>query len=257
MDHLESAAALDALTKRSELLDLLRDGPRRKSDLAERAAVSRSTIDRALRQLELAGLIERCQGGFALTLGGRLMLEAYHEFHARLEDYCRAHPLVSALPADSRLESELLRDATIVRPEPQAPMKPVLHFRRLVDGADRLRGLSPAILPSYVDVFRTQVVEHGMTAELVLDSGVLERLTADYADEFGEVLATGDLTVYEAASELPFGLVITDDGTVGVVLYEQYSIQGLIVNDTDAALVWADRIYREICEDGERIEVGE
>ena len=248
MDHPEPRTVLDLLAKRSDLLALLRDGPQQKSELVEASGVSRSTVDRAIRELRLAGLVDRGAEGFALTLCGRLSLAEFESFMERLSTLCRCHALISALPADTEIEPALLDGADITLPEPQVPMKPLLRFERIIERASEIRGFSPAILPSYVDLFHRRVAHDDLSVELVLEEGVVERLATNYAAELGDVLETGRVGIHEAARSVPYGLVITGEGEVAVVIYDDSGIAGVITNDADAAYEWAADRYARIKE---------
>ena len=248
MDHPDPRTALDLLVKRSELLDLFRSGAKHKGDLVDEADVSRSTVDRALRDLELAGFVDRTGDGFVLTLCGRLMLSEYESFVARLENLCRSHALIAALPAETSIEPALLDGAEITLPEPQVPMKPLVRFEELIESASRIRGFSPAVLPSYVDLFHRRVTEEELSVELILESGVVRRLATNYAEELGAALDTGRVAVREAPQTLPFGLVVTGAGEVGVVIYDESGIAGVITNDREDAYEWAMKRYGEVRE---------
>lgn len=249
MDHPDPRTALDLLAKRSDLLDLLRSGAMRKGDLVDGADVSRSTVDRALRELQLSGLVDRTSDGFVLTLCGRLMLAEYESFVERLANLCRSQAIIAALPAEASIEPALLDGAEITLPEPQVPMKPVLRFEELIGSASRIRGFSPAVLPSYVDLFHRRVTDEELSVELVLEEGVVRRLATNYAEELGDALDTGKVTIRESPHPLPYGLVVTGAGEVGVVVYDESSIAGVITNDREAAYEWAMERYGQVREE--------
>jgi len=61
--------------RREPTLRLLSDGPTTNRDVIDALEVSRSTVTRALRELEEAGFVGRRDGGYATTLAGRFALE--------------------------------------------------------------------------------------------------------------------------------------------------------------------------------------
>ena len=76
---------IELLLQRNDVFEQLSTQPTPKRDLAEGLDVSRSTIDRALREIESAGLAERCNDGVTLTLCGRLVVEEFERLDTRLQ----------------------------------------------------------------------------------------------------------------------------------------------------------------------------
>ena len=68
----DTAALADVLRKRAPLLETLADGPLTQRDVRDELGVSRSTVYKALRELESAGLVVGRPEGYALTGLGRL-----------------------------------------------------------------------------------------------------------------------------------------------------------------------------------------
>jgi len=105
-----------ALEKRARLLRMLADGPMDKPALRDALEVSRSTVYKALRELEELGLVHRVDDGYALTQFGRLARRKHDEFRATVGDYtCRflTRPgLFSATELDDGTAT-LLQHATV------------------------------------------------------------------------------------------------------------------------------------------------
>lgn len=257
MGSFTSSTLLDVLTKRARFLDILLDDPKHKYELVEATNVSRSTVDRAVRELEVVELIERSADGFRPTLCGKLVYQEYSKFNRRLDAMCDSTALLSVLPNDAPMDLSILEDAKIWLSEAQAPMKPIHHLEELLANASSIRGLSPVVLPRYVDLFYEQTVNANVCVELVLESRVISHLTSRYTEQFNEALQTARLTIQEFTDRLPFGLLISDSGKVGVVVYEEGTVRGVILNETDAALEWAENAYERYYNQAESISLGE
>src|SRR6056297_1681780 len=143
----------DLLAQRADLLRAVRDGAPPKPELAAALSVSRSTVDRAVRDLEDSGLVERA-GGVTLTLKGRLALDSYETFAAHLRDFEAAETALKTLPNDARVDRSLFRDATVVEATPVAPQRATEAYRSLVADATRVRGYASALLDGNVQTFR-------------------------------------------------------------------------------------------------------
>lgn len=234
---------IETVVKRAAFLDRLAAGPITKRDLRDELEVSRSTVYKAVRELEDAGIVEQTGDRCRLTLYGRLLVEQYHLFAETVGDVERHEPLLGALPPDCPMITDVLVGAEYVLAERHAPNRPIGRVEELVRRADSVAAMTPVVIPQYIDLYYEQVVEHGTTADIVLESPVVEHLRSDHGDKFAEAIETGRLAVWETGEALPFGLVVSVDEVLVVVYTEGGELAGLIVNDTDAALDWGREVF--------------
>jgi len=235
-------ATVELLTGQVDLLRVLRDGPKAKGTLVEVLPVSRSTVDRAVRELEGAGLIERDGGTAGLTVSGRLLLEEYEEFRAGVAGLQRAATTIEPVPPNTDIGLEVFRGATIVGAEPHAPYEPVQALKRFLRGAERIYGVASAVLPDYVDLYSRQIIEEGTEVELVVSAPVLETLVGEYSGPLEDSLETGRLTIYEVEADPPFSTILAfhDEPEVGLVVYGDSGTTGFVRNDSPEAVEWAE-----------------
>lgn len=238
--------APQVIRSRFSVVDALRATPRQKPELGEHLDVSRSTIDRAIRELESAGLVAREDDGYAVTLYGSLLAERYEAFLRETDDVTTAGPLLETLPPDAPMSIDVLADATVDRAVPPVPHQPVSRFERLLRDADRLRGLSRTISQSTTPDLIRERVEEGMVGELVVGSELGSYMREHRREPEGEMIETGRYRLLEV-ERVPYGLAILDvdrDAYVVVFVYgENNDLLGTITNDAPAAVAWADRIY--------------
>ncbi|UPW00290.1 DUF1724 domain-containing protein [Halorussus gelatinilyticus] len=236
---------ISTVVKRAAFLGRLAEGPTSKRDLRDELGVSRSTVYKAVRELEDRGLVTETDEGVALTLVGRLLREECRTFEERVAAVLDGESLLSALPADVPVTTDLLVGAETVRGERHAPTGPVEHIDDFVRRTDRVVGFTPVVLPQYVDIFHEEVVGGDLTADLVLESPVVEYLRENHAERLSESLATGRLAVRRTDETLPFGLVVAEDeGLVLIVYDESGDLRGVLLNDTEAALDWGREMFR-------------
>lgn len=239
---------LALMARRGDLLRLLGARPREKLELEAELDVSRSTIDRAIRDLEARDFVTRTPDGYRQTLSGRLALAEYDRFTGRIQGICESSTVLASLARETDVDLAMLEDATVARADRTSPHRPLEELYGLVEVADSVTGFAPAIHPQQVETYRTRIEEHGMTADLVVTDGVVERLLADYADAFATVVETDDVRLRVTAEELAYSLTIaeTPDGPVAAIMvYADDGIRGCIHNDEPAAIRWArDRFER-------------
>lgn len=241
---------ITAIERRGELLRELADGPTGKHELDRRLGVSRSTIDRGVRELEEIGLVERADGGYRQTLPGRLTLSEYDRFQDRVAGLCDGTDLLAAVEPDADMEPAMLSGAQIVEATRSSPQRPVEMLYEVVERATSVRGFAPAIHPQQVETYRGRIVDDGMAAEIVVTDAALERLVTDYAEAFEEALACDHVTFWESDAEMPYSVTLaeTSDGTyAGLLVYSEHGILGCALNDSPAAIEWAEaRFEREL-----------
>jgi predicted transcriptional regulator len=243
-----SVEAVELVARRADLLRELRDGPKTKPALADALDVSRSTVDRAVRELEREEYVCR-RDGIALALKGRLVLSAYEEFAANLDALDTAEPAIDTLPVDAQVDDTLFRGGEVVEADSVAPQRATERFRQLVEEAERIRGYASALLDSTVPTYRRRMVEDGMEVELVIAPEVLDALVTGHGDAVADARATGNLTLLRATETIAYSLMLVDDGAkthVCALFYDENGHTGLLRNDDPEAVVWASGLYADL-----------
>lgn len=232
---------LEVVGRRHELVAALEGGPATKPELVEAVGVSRSTVDRAVRELESRGVVERRNGAYRLTLFGVMVLEEFEAFRDRLAGLHRAEPLLASLPRDAPLESVALADAEVVTAARTEPYRPVDRHFELVGRADQTDVIGTALSPQYVSTYRERVVDGGMRLRAALPEDVMARLVTEYDDQLGEMLATGRVRLRELPEPPPFSLAVVrapESTHLGVLVYGPDGVKGYVRNDSPAAIAW-------------------
>ncbi|WP_276282000.1 helix-turn-helix transcriptional regulator [Halorussus caseinilyticus] len=245
---------ISTVVKRASFLDRLTDGPTSKRDLRDELNLSRSTVYKAVRELETHGLVTESDEGVELTLVGRLLADQYREFEARAAGVYDNESLLSVLPDDAPVTTDLLLGADTVLAERHAPTRPVTYIEALVRNADSVSGVVPVVLPQYVDLFHGELVTDDLTADLVLEDPVVEYLSDEHGERFGEALATGRLSIRRTDETLPFGLIAAEGDGIILIGYEGGGeLRGIIRNDTPAALDWGERVFRNYWDEADEV----
>ncbi|PSP77020.1 hypothetical protein BRC81_11820 [Halobacteriales archaeon QS_1_68_20] len=249
---------LEVLTNRAEILRRLCDGPAYKRDLVDEMEHSRSTIDRAVDDLEAANLVERRDDGIVATVAGRLALERLRSFRGELDDVVAAEAVLDPLSFDAPIETDAVAGGeTILATEP-APYRPLERFHGTLADARRYRALLPALDdPRHVRLLYEHVVTGGRPAELVVAPELLQALreefprrTAAMAESDGFDVHVGDVP--------PFALALVDRGdadpatTVAILVFnESGAVHGVLLNETPAAVRWAEDRYAAVRADSD------
>ena len=252
---------MEVVSKRADFVDALADRPAEKRDLVDRVGVSRSTVNRAIWDLEEAGLVEDADGEYRLTVSGRLLHEQYDRYEAEATAIAAANGLLQYLPQSTLINVDFLRGADVFTVADPAPHVPATVLTEVIGDAESVRGVSRSHAAPTVDEALRDVVARGGTIEVVFRDGVFDQIRSMY-DWVTDRVASGDYRPH-VVDDLPYGLVIAEqaakqpaasepssadtpaDRTVYclVVHDERESLAGIIVNDTDVAVEWATDVF--------------
>ncbi len=246
MSDPEVANVANIVTKRERTLRILTDGPRRKTGLVESLDQSRSTLDRAIRELEEAGLVEPVNGGYRATSFGRNALETYLTYQERLDGLCEGASLLEPLPPDTPLGPAFLTHADVSMADPSAPDRVIEQVFDSVDAAEGLRGLAPATLTGHLETFHQHATRGGCHPEIVVTESVFDHLLRVRGERLEQSIRNGEVRLMKGPVPLRFGLWIVDDTEAGIIVYTETGIKGVAVNDTDAALEWTNEVYDRV-----------
>lgn len=237
--------------------------PRQKCELVRELEESRSTIDRALRELERARFVERDEAGYRTTLAGELALAEHERYAARLDGLAERRDLLDGLSRDEPLDCALFERAEASLPTQSSPHAPVEELGAFLRDFRHVRVFATAIIPKYVELYRERVVEGDATADFVLSEGVLEWLLSRRADDVMDFFAADGVTVAETETDHSFSLVIADyggasagavggsptDRAVGVMFYDEGSLAGFVHTDARDAVAWAETRFERIADE--------
>ncbi|ADD04995.1 HTH domain protein [Natrialba magadii ATCC 43099] len=245
-----TADVVETVSRRRELLEALATGPQRKRDLVEQLACSRSTIDRAIRELERFEFIERAESGYRLTAVGRLALEEFSRTTRTFASINEASQVLAAIPREAPMSPTFLEDATVSEPEPHAPNAPLQELAASFETATRVRGCSSAErIPETRARLHQRTIEDDLSVELILTTDLAEFLLSAYPGQVSGVVSEADSNMYEIES-IPYELAIVeqpDDCRIFLfALNDRAEIEGVIENDTQAALEWAESAFAEL-----------
>lgn len=246
------AGLAETLRTREPLLRRLADGPATQRELREALSVSRSTVYKALKELEEADLVVRRADGYALTRFGRVAWQRHDAYVAQLGRLEAARPLLETLPDGSPVPLSVFERARIIVAGRHAPERPLEQLEARTETADRLRCVSPAGMPRYLGELHDAVRAGELTVEIVVEAAALGRLEAGY-DRFEEAAETPGLGLYSIGDELPFALVLFDDARLGLFGYGDGGLVGAAFTDDVDALHWGERTFERYRSDADRV----
>ena len=235
------------VSSRRQLLESLRANPKDKRTLVMEVELSRSTVDRSVRELQTQGVIEYRDGKLAVTPVGEVALEGVAEMTATIEVGQRLKPVLQWVPPGTLdLDLQLLADAEIVLPEDGNPWAMVDRHGKMLKQVIKGQAILPLTGLHACEVLHDRVVNEGAVFECVVNRGVAETFETNpqYAGLVEEMIATGRFTVYEYDGELPYFVgVFGEMAQLGVD--EDGAPRAVVETDSPEVAAWAAGKYDE------------
>jgi predicted transcriptional regulator len=155
MDYVSPLDDVEFLARSSHrvvVVQLLQKGPWTRPDIHEETGISQPTLGRVLGSLVDRNWVEQVGREYQFTPVGALVAEEFIDLLDTLETFHQLGDVIDFLPVD-RLDLDVrsLGGATVTAPEPSDVLKHIRRLEELVFDADRVRILTPTMLPDSVD----------------------------------------------------------------------------------------------------------
>lgn len=248
-DHLDAI-----LTERHSYLCALIEQPRSKCDLENELDGSRSTLDRALRDLADADLAKYEDGVWKPTPLGRCSYKTREAYLDRLENLAEAAPLFNELSSGSPIDCAFVIGADVHETDPSMPDAVMRTLLDSVEGGQDVSVATPVIVTGFAEDFYERVRTGGnYSLELITPPDVFERTRAAFPTLTEELLDDENVSLYTASIPFSFGLWIVDSAEAGIIVFTDQGIRGIFLNDTTQALDWATDQYGRVKQDADPV----
>ncbi|GAB6861714.1 helix-turn-helix transcriptional regulator [Haloplanus litoreus] len=243
----ESAATVVA--RRLDTLRALDAGAASKVTIVDRAGVSRSTVDRALRELATVGFVASTPDGYRLTLPGRLALSTHRRQARRMDALADAAPVFDDVEVGFDVDPAVFDGATLIEAEPYAPARPVAAVADVVGRATHVSVYAGRFLSRHARLYHDRIMSAGMTASFVTTPRVLERQASVHPGDMRDAVESGRVAIRRTDRDDPVTLVLaeTPDGPeMGLVVYRDDGPRGFVGNDDPLATRWARSFHQRL-----------
>lgn len=198
---------------------------------------------------------------YAITPKGRLIHEVMRslfETFGLVEDVQpELEPFLEvATKFDVEIDRDVLReltDAEVYAATPTDLNIPSSEYLDFISDADHVRGISWVSSDLFVEQYHGYVKEQEKTVELILTSEVLENLAKEHTEDWGEILETGNVTLFEH-DVYPFGMTVVKRGVAwGYFDTERGTHEYELITESDVVHDWATRVFERFREEGRNI----
>lgn len=246
----------DLVARRADVLAALSE-PRTKPEVVAESGRARSTVDRAILELEEADLACREGSTYRRTRTGAMLLAEREDYRDRLDVYYEARPFVDGLEPDDPIDPALLRNADVDVGTETMPEKGVKRNIEIVKEATRVWGVVPRMYDIYTTLYTRRVLEEGMEVRAIYDPETFEVAAEEYDGDFADLTDTGNVEVFVSEGVPSYGISVTDTPDGRVVQGEVDPPDGPrvgLTNDSEAAVAWVEDLLTEIEADARRVQ---
>ncbi|WP_434522576.1 tetratricopeptide repeat protein [Halorubrum sp. AS12] len=245
----EPSDLVGVVERRLDFLERLAAGPLRKHELVDALGHSRSTVNRAIDELEAAGLVAGETDGYRTTLSGRLLASEYREFLTVADDLAAAGDVLDPLGADADVSPAVLREAETYRAAAPDPYRPLEVLDGALADADAVAAALPAFpYPRVAERLRRTGVGGG-TVDLALAERAYRHAADRFADDLGAV-ARRDGCRIAAVDTVDVGVVAADGTALLLTFDDDGTLHGAAASTDPEAVAWAEARVRDLIDRG-------
>jgi predicted transcriptional regulator len=253
---LEEIEFLALSSNRVELLRLLAEAPRTRSDLAATTGASQATLGRILHDFEERSWVRRESGAYEATATGRLVADGFTDLLDILETEAELRDIVEYLPTDALgFDLRRLADATITVPTQTRPNAPLQRALDLVRDADEYRVFSHAFNEQSLRAIRERTTDGG-TFEGVFSRSAIDALADDseLRRRLASLLDAEGAEVRIREEEIPVAVTIADE-VVHLLLRDADGVlRASVETDDPVVRSWAEDAFERYWETASPID---
>lgn len=246
---------LSTIMKRAEILRCISQGISEKRKIEANIDMSRSTINRAYSELEDQGLLQKSSGNFDLSLYGKIALEQYEFLIDSYGVLNNSSTIIRNISADSYVDLRLLNGAETVSPNERMPSRPYQDMKEKILNADLLKGFLSVEPPEFTEVVNEAAFSQNLTVELILEDELITALSDIHVELLIELVNSENSNLWQSSINLPYEVFIFDTEQVWMCVHQNGGgLCGIIRNNTNPAVEWANEIFNQYQEEAKALE---
>lgn len=253
---LEDIAFLARSESRVAVLQALRGQSLDRRAIETETGIPRSTLGRALGDLEEQGWVEQEDRTYRTTTAGNLVLDRFVPLLETMDGLRTLDDAIDLLPLDDMgVDVRQLRDATVVTPTELQPTEPYDYHMEVLRAVDRLSVVARTAPPPVVATVHDEITAGRLDATFVLDESYLETLSAD--DETRakwEDIAGRTGSVLRHEGPIPYMLAVLDETVHLWPCDDGGDTWGLLEIENAALRRWAEDTISEFSEEARQTE---
>lgn len=232
------------VSNREKILQTLIDHPQSKASMETSLDYSRSTINRAIRELERHELVHYTDGIWKATTLGEIALQARKNYLNTVDTLAENKSLIQDISPGGYVDEALLKDATVHTATASTPDLVMNTFLQYARDASVLHLATPTLFVGFLgELYEQAISGSGSEFCLTVSEAVIEQLQETNYGPVKKIRNNDHVTLRSTDIPFSFGIWKADTSHCGVIVFTEHGIRGIIVNDTPRALAWAEARY--------------
>ncbi|WP_435361724.1 helix-turn-helix transcriptional regulator [Haloarchaeobius sp. DFWS5] len=231
---------------RVAVLSTMDDRPITRTDLEERANVSRVTLGRILADFEDRGWVEETGGGYNRTPTGEMVAGALDELFETIAVARKLDSVVQWLPTEEMpFDLQRLGSADVTLPGPADPAAPTRRAGQRLRDTVHVRLLMSVIVAEVVEACWDATVNGNQQFEGVFTPEVAETMVTDptMSAQVAEMVQTDQVTIYLTEEPFPFIQGLLDDIVAFGVTDEENLPRAYFETQDETVRAWVESTY--------------
>lgn len=228
--------------KRKKIVERLIAGTSDRTELVNEVDVSRSTVYRALDDLEDKGLVETRGGEYKVTQMGEVLHRAVNQ----LVHVTEAVDTLSTVVEGECLRSlpvETLSESSIITPSRCSPKRHLKRICNLISASQSIEIILPILTPAIVRSVAT--CSQDTHIEVTVSEKVFKYLSSTPVDEQTKAFLSSidDLRVINSCISYAVFLFREPESTIALLFYDRCRANVAVIDNSDETYEWAQETY--------------
>lgn len=233
---------------RPAILSALSREPLRPAELCDRVEATRTTVQRILAGFRERAWVEKRDGRYRATITGRRVVDRQQELATTVERADRFAPLATHLDGFAEpLPSAAFETGTLTAASDQQPLAAidrVIEWLRASEG-DHVQTVTPIVARSFNESV-APLLESGLSVDMVIDEGVLERSAAQFERALDRSREHDGVSVSVSPEPLTDGVMVRTD-SAGIAAYDETNnLRALLESDDPSVVEWTRERFEAI-----------
>lgn len=231
---------LHVTARRAELLSIIESGNQDQRSIANKINKSRSTVNKAIRELESLGFVTRNSSMVELTKTGMIALQLLQDVRDDFKQLEGLKDVLSVLPSDIPIEQESMDEFTFVPSTREDPRKPINELKSINFPENRLQALVSSANPYFKKLVGKCRQDQRIRTDLRLPKELSATYRADSTSATHESVDVFDRMV-------DYSIFIFDEKCAWIGVHIKCGgHMGAIVSRTEKILNWCRETIAEI-----------
>lgn len=244
-----SDADIRKLMSRGSIFRRLLESPQNRCELNKRVEDSRTTVYRALNELQSCGLVTQSGRKFHPTPYGETLFCALNEFRQSTEKLRQSKSLLQSFSESTPIAHQLVANGVIVESSCLNPRAPLNRLCDFIDNSTSIKAAVKVLYPEDLEAYNRNLDDELSRCTLIMPNQVAAQVRSEYGNRFSESGQISGSDVFTTEKDVVFSLLIAEkpERRVCIAVYDdRANLQEIVLNDSPDVHEWTINKFDEI-----------